>query len=455
MTKVFISYSSHDDASVRLLASDLEHAHQQVWMDKNLAGGESWWAEILEQIRNCTVFIFAVSDFSLRSKPCGAELAYAEALGLPILPVQVGEVSTYRTDAIFTKQVVDYREQSRYSAIALISALHEHAARRVDLPSPLPTPPPVPYEYLLRFGPMIRGVASLDSATQASALLRLRTALGEEQDVGVLHDIRELLGTLRARPDADPSIAGQIDQIVGPRPETLAFMAKSRSRRRWLLTAAIAVIISALIAGFLIWGRPTQKIAPTNSVTVSEMASGVVVGSPEAPKTIDFFNEPLCPACGRTVRTYLTAVEELINEKKIAVRFHLLNFLDKNSASGDYSTRAVAANYCVADHQDPALYIGFYEAIFATEFQPQESAKTDRTNSELADLARKLGAPPSVVTCIESGAKLDVAKSKAKVGSDRLSERLNGTVSTPSVFDGDVPVDVNDPNWVKSLRSGP
>ena len=109
--KVFISYSSDDDVAVRSLADDLARARQQVWLDHELGGGDAWWPEILSQIRESAVFVFALSDSSLRSKPCRAELDYAEALGLPILPVQIGQVSTYRTHPIFARQLVDYRDR--------------------------------------------------------------------------------------------------------------------------------------------------------------------------------------------------------------------------------------------------------------------------------------------------------------------------------------------------------
>ena len=150
--KVFVSYSSRDGALVRSLAADLERARVHVWYDVDLGGGESWWLKILEQIRECTVFMFALSDSALRSEPCRAELEYARALELPILPVQIGEVSTYRTDPIFATQLIDYRDSTRDTGIALISALHESATRRGDLPDPPPEPPTTPYEYRFSAG---------------------------------------------------------------------------------------------------------------------------------------------------------------------------------------------------------------------------------------------------------------------------------------------------------------
>ena len=92
--KVFVSYPNHNDVAVRSLADDLERARQQARLDQDLGGGNAWWAQILEQIRACTVFVFALSNNSPYPAPCRAELECATALGVPILPVQISEAAS-------------------------------------------------------------------------------------------------------------------------------------------------------------------------------------------------------------------------------------------------------------------------------------------------------------------------------------------------------------------------
>ena len=212
--KVFISYSRHDAGAVRSMVSDLQRARVQVWLDEELGGGDAWWSEILEQIRGCTVFLVALSDNSLHSKPCRAELGYAQELGLPILPVQIGELGSYRADPIFSRQLVDYRTPTAATG-AVMGALHEQAARRSDLPDPLPEGPPIPYEYLQRLGASIHDAAVLAPSVQAQMLFELRNALTEEDDSTVVDDIRTLLGVLRRRTDVTYPIASEIDTILG------------------------------------------------------------------------------------------------------------------------------------------------------------------------------------------------------------------------------------------------
>ena len=213
--KVFISYSRQDESAVTSTVEDLERAHIDVWLDDELRGGEAWWTQILSHIRVCTVFLFALSDKSLYSQPCRAELGYAQALGLPILPVQVGEVSSYRADPIFRRQLVDYRNPTAATGFALMGALNEHATHRTDLPDPLPEAPPIPYEYLQRVGAQIHDPAMLAPPVQAQLLFELRNALHEEEDPTVVDDICKLLRALRRRTDVTYPVATEIDSMLG------------------------------------------------------------------------------------------------------------------------------------------------------------------------------------------------------------------------------------------------
>lgn len=218
MTEVFISYSRNDLLAVRSLVEDMKRAHMQVWLDEELGGGDAWWTAILDHVRTAAVFVFALSDNSLYSKPCRAELGYAQSLGLPILPVQIGELASYRVDPIFAEQLVDYRNPTAASGFALMGALNQCSTQRGQLPDPLPEPPPIPFEYLLRLGALIHDSAELRPPAQKQTLFELRTALNDETDEGVREDIRNLLRAMRRRSDVTYSIVGEIDTLLGADP---------------------------------------------------------------------------------------------------------------------------------------------------------------------------------------------------------------------------------------------
>ena len=216
---VFLCHSSRDNAAVSTLVQHLRAADQAVWLDREHKGGEAWWSELLDQIRSSTVFVVALSDNWLHSKTCRSELGYATALGLPILPVQIGDVGSYRIDPIFATQSVDYRNVlfgpgDARSGMVLIAALRSLAADRKPLPDPLPEPPPLPYGYLARLGTAISSDESLAARDQSVLVMELRSALDEEEDPGVREDIRRLLKSLRDRVDATVNTVADINNAL-------------------------------------------------------------------------------------------------------------------------------------------------------------------------------------------------------------------------------------------------
>ena len=216
----FISYSRRDTDAVRILANDLQRTRHDLWMDEELGGGEPWWEEILDRIRRCEVFVLALSDHSMASQPCRAELDYAVALGVPVLPVQVGEVGSLRTLPIAERQVVDLRDRVRAgrsavvdTGIALVVAALDLRTKRAALPDPLPAPPPIPFEYLMQLRLAV-DASELDSRRQLQVLTQLKQALRDEQDPAIRQDLAALLRRLRQHPDVTYRNAQEIDDIL-------------------------------------------------------------------------------------------------------------------------------------------------------------------------------------------------------------------------------------------------
>jgi len=91
MRKVFVSYSRNNLDVVTQLVEDLQAIGMTAWHDQTLTGGQRWWDNILANIRDCDVFIFALSPESWESEACRSELSYVCELGKPILPVRVSQ----------------------------------------------------------------------------------------------------------------------------------------------------------------------------------------------------------------------------------------------------------------------------------------------------------------------------------------------------------------------------
>ena len=211
---VFVSYSSQDRPTLDALLAALRRAQMRVWFDQELGGGDAWWANICEQIRSCEVFLVALSNNWLRSKPSQAELRYAQALGRPILPVRIGAVDSMRVNPVATLQIIDYQEPSVEAGIQLVTALHALQAKPQPLPDPLPEEPPVPFGYITRLGNTLTE-KELSPQQQIQLLIELRSGLEQDgDDPSARSDIAQLLRMLRMRHDVTYRTRTEIDNAL-------------------------------------------------------------------------------------------------------------------------------------------------------------------------------------------------------------------------------------------------
>jgi hypothetical protein len=211
---VFVSYSSRDRALLDGLLVALRRGREQVWLDEELTGGETWWRTILEQIRGCDLFVVAMSKNMLDSKACQAELRYAQELGKPILPVQVGPLDNMRINPLAQMQVIDYRQPSVETGIELVSSVHVRKAMSPSLPDPLPEEPPIPFAYLMRLASTISG-PSLSAQQQLTLVAELKAGLEEDgDDLSARRDITQLLCMLRDRSDVTWRTRTEVEAVL-------------------------------------------------------------------------------------------------------------------------------------------------------------------------------------------------------------------------------------------------
>ncbi len=198
------------------------------------------------------------------------------------------------------------------------------------------------------------------------------------------------------------------------------------------------------------YGASTQSVATATNgiVTVSKPDSKPAV-------TIDLYEDALCPICAEFERQFGQQINQAVDEGKLAVNVHMLNFLNPQSFSKDYSTRAAAALLCVAQQSgsSPGVYLGFHSALFASGTQPQEGGSADLTNQQLADLATKSGAP-AAADCITSGQNIDAAVAADTASRATLSKATGGQVRTPTVVHNGAPVELT-VDWLNKLLAQP
>src|SRR5713226_5498559 len=94
---VFLSYTTRDRERVLALADRLEASGIRVWMDRrDLVGGSSWDASIVDAISHCTMFALTCSAASLGSPNVQQEVRLAWEEQRPILPLLLQQVSIPR-----------------------------------------------------------------------------------------------------------------------------------------------------------------------------------------------------------------------------------------------------------------------------------------------------------------------------------------------------------------------
>lgn len=147
MTRVFISYSRNDRRRNRRAVTDLTRALDaagfEVWRDNELVGGQSWWDEILRQLRSTDAVVAVISPTSAESPACRSELAYASAVHRTVIPVQVDDLGPAQAPGnLPSVQWIDYRKRSQEELLSLVKAVN--LAHPGPAPDPLPDPPDAP-----------------------------------------------------------------------------------------------------------------------------------------------------------------------------------------------------------------------------------------------------------------------------------------------------------------------
>ncbi len=212
---VFISYARANATAAGQLRDDVERCHREVWLDQELTGGQAWWHAILQHIRECDVFVVALSTDWVQSAACDLELRYAVALARPVLPVMVAKIDPrLAPKAIVDAQIVNYLQRSPETTFALRDAL-DLLPSAPSLPSPLPAEPAPPISYLHDIIVMLNA-PSLDPRDQYGLWERLQGVLDDADD-DERPELLKLVRRLRKRRDLVPRLCHAIDgALSGP-----------------------------------------------------------------------------------------------------------------------------------------------------------------------------------------------------------------------------------------------
>ncbi|MGV9711683.1 DsbA family protein [Gordonia sp. NPDC003424] len=223
------------------------------------------------------------------------------------------------------------------------------------------------------------------------------------------------------------------------------------SRATYILAGAAVLIIAALVIGGVVWNSQRDKGTVDEAVLNDNAA--LIIGAASAPQTIDVFEDFMCPYCREFEQQSGAAMSKAVDDGKLRVRYHMLTFLNKMSASGDYSSRAAGAAQCVGEAESKDIFLKFHAALF--ENQPKENGDSDLSNAEMATIAAQQGASAATQKCITDGSMVEQANVAAAQSQNQLSKALGGQASTPTVLSAGEPVPdiMNGTAWLDKLLS--
>lgn len=201
---------------------------------------------------------------------------------------------------------------------------------------------------------------------------------------------------------------------------------------------AIVVLFAVGLIGYIVVSNNHKKGAGSaEAVRVTSSKLVTEAGTDDPKVVVAFYEDFLCPACGNLERVLGPTVSRLIDSGAIAADYYMVSIL-ASPHNDEYSARAGAAAYCVADENIEA-FRRFHTALFTPQLQPSEVGTSFPDNDRLIEVARQAGVVGGVPSCINSGKNIKMVEGLAKASDIHATPtiRINGEdyrPSTPEAF---------------------
>ncbi|WP_110181875.1 DsbA family protein [Nocardioides solisilvae] len=174
--------------------------------------------------------------------------------------------------------------------------------------------------------------------------------------------------------------------------EALRLEQARRKRNERLIVGGIVLAVVLAIGG-VFWYQDHRADQRANAPVPENTTDGfaLAVGDESAPRTVEIYEDFLCPACGNFERATAEGLAEAAEAGRVQVRYYPFELLGR---LGDYSKRSANAFGVVLDAAGPEVAKEFHDLLF--EEQPDEGG--DMPDDDwLVDLAVEAGAEESEV----------------------------------------------------------
>jgi protein-disulfide isomerase len=190
----------------------------------------------------------------------------------------------------------------------------------------------------------------------------------------------------------------------------------------WLIGASVAIV--ALVVGIIIFNENSAKSAPVAQPDVpAEWISRNVVGSPDAPLTVQLWEDFLCPSCqsfAQTVKPQL--FENYVKSGQVRVEYHYFPLQQHEPGA----TMSALAAECAADQ---GMFWPYHDRVFQMARVDQQGAVQF---DDLVGYAQGMGMDEATFrSCLSSQEHLSTVSSSVSQA-QQLSLQF-----TPSIIVGD------------------
>jgi protein-disulfide isomerase len=193
------------------------------------------------------------------------------------------------------------------------------------------------------------------------------------------------------------------------------------TRRGPSTVTLIAVVVLVLFAGAVGFGVYRARAGSAGDLPAGATTTGVAVGNPDAPATIDLYLDFQCPACAQYEQQVGATIDELVSSGQARVIYHPVAYLNRFSST-QYSSRSSAAAGCAAD---AGVLPRFAQLLYAN--QPPEGG-VGLPTEQLVALGTQAGAGADFATCVQDGRYADWTRSVTDAASQA------GVNATPTVL---------------------
>lgn len=246
--------------------------------------------------------------------------------------------------------------------------------------------------------------------------------------------------------------------------KTAAYDLKAADRKRSMLirialTATVIIVAAALFSYIVLFGKkPAAGEVKAIRVATSDVVENEGTSDPKA--VISLYEDFLCPVCRRFEGEYGPTIKKLVDSGAVAVDYYMIAILD-SAATQNYSSRAGAAGYCVADEDktpNKEVFSRFHAGLYAQ--QPSETGTVFPDNASLIETARQAGVAGDVANCVNSGRYLDMVNGLAGNTGVRATPtvKINGEdyqFSTPDALVAKVKEIVGDVPGLTAVPAAP